>query len=215
MKKKIIVIGKSLKFIQIIKKIYPNSIVELIPWRSITRIKKENLLKKPDIILVCGYDYKSQWYSLKKFCKVNIKDPYNLIHYLYKKNTKIIYVNTITKLQKTNKIKNFTLSRYEFAKKKLCFIINKKFNNVQVIELPPILNNKKEIDIFGGKFTKYVFNFLLYWKIIKFISSYQLITIFRHESKYSQKYVPIMPKPILLKFPRPLLIDRVLRIISD
>ena len=58
--KKIIVLGKSKKFIKIIKELYVNYEINNFSWREIDKIRNFKLLSNINIIFVCGYDYNSQ-----------------------------------------------------------------------------------------------------------------------------------------------------------
>ena len=58
--KKIIVLGKSKKFIKIIKELYINYEIQNFSWREIDKIRNLRLSSNINIIFVCGYDYNSQ-----------------------------------------------------------------------------------------------------------------------------------------------------------
>ncbi len=122
MKDKILVLGKSPKFIKILKNIYKKDKIQTISWRDINIINKKKLTKKPSIILVCGYDYGSHWYSFKKFYDMNITIPYQFIKSISKEKTKIIYIDTIDHLKNKKNIKNLLYQDMNLQKK--CFVIN-------------------------------------------------------------------------------------------
>ena len=110
--KKIVILGKSLKFKRIISSIFPQSDIKVFPWRSIKELKLDEKVieKKVDLILVCGYDFLSHWYSFKKYYDVNISFPLKLIAFLSTSKTLILYIDTSSKIKNSLKIqKNYTL----------------------------------------------------------------------------------------------------------
>mgnify|MGYP006143517413 CR=1 FL=1 len=53
MKKKIIIIGRSQKFIKIIKKLYIHDEISILAWRKLDKPNKYRSHKNPNIILIC------------------------------------------------------------------------------------------------------------------------------------------------------------------
>ena len=215
MKNKIIILGKSTKFIKILKNIYKKDIIQIISWRNTDIIKKKQLIKKPNIIFVCGYDYQSHWYSFKKFYDKNIKFPHQFIKSISKEKTKIIYIDTMENLNNKKKSKKISLSRYEFAKKMLRYKLLKNFKYINVIEFPPIINKNQEPMIYGGPITKIIFKFLINYKLVDSISINKLKKKLYEEKNLIKAFRASSPKQLLLKIPRPLFVDRFLRMISD
>ena len=66
---KIVILGKSLKFKKIISSIFLQPDIKVFSWRSIKELKLDEKVieKKVDLILVCGYDFLSHWYSFKNY----------------------------------------------------------------------------------------------------------------------------------------------------
>ena len=215
MKNKIIVLGRSQKFIKILKSIYKKHTIQIISWRNINAIKKKQLIKKPNIIFVCGYDYESHWYSFKKFYDKNITYPFQFIKSIATEKTKIIYIDTIEHLNNKKKHKIFIFSRYEFAKKMLRYKLIKKFKYINIIEFPPIINKNKEPMIYGGVITKKIFKFLIIYKLINCVNINKLKKKLYEEKNLIKAFRASSPKQLLLKIPRPLFVDRFLRMISD
>ena len=209
--------GKSEKFILIIKSIFKSSNIKIYPWRSLKnlRYKNEKSLKKPNIIFVCGYDYMSQWYSFKKYYDINVLMPLNFIKFLADKKTQIFYVDTINKVFTKDLKKNLnTFSRYEFAKKKLALKLYKNFKNIKIIQSPPI-KEKKEVLVFGGFLTKFIFKLLIRLKLIKTIDIKTLKKEIIFNLKIKKKLRIKDLNPIFLSVPRSLFLDRLLRFILD
>ncbi len=120
----IIIIGNSKKFITIVRSIYKNSFIKVYSWRSLIDINynQQKKFKNPNLIIICGYDYNSHWYSYKDYYKSNISEPIKFVNFLANPKTKILYIDTLKKVLNSNSKKNrFTFSRYEYAKKELGF----------------------------------------------------------------------------------------------
>ena len=102
MKKKIAIIGNSKKFIKILSTTYRGSKFKIYSWRNIKNLnfKKNNIGKQYDIILVCGYDYNSQWYSYEEYYSINILMPLKLTKFLANKKSIVIFINTIDNIKK-------------------------------------------------------------------------------------------------------------------
>lgn len=215
MSKKIVVIGNSIKFINILNSIYPKANLEILPWRNLNNfILKKKIKKKINIIFICGYDYKSQFYDFKKYYKVNVTDPLSLVKSLVSKFTEIIYVDTIKNLNKnsSNK-KNYSLSRYEYAKKELAYKLSKKFKSLKILELPVIKKKNGLADIYGGVVSNLIFNFFIYFKLIKSIDVNEIKKLII--KKFNTQRRNYRLRPILLSIPRTHFIDRILRFIFD
>ena len=215
MKKKIIILGRSEKFITIIKSLYIHHEINILSWRKLDKHKKYRSYKNPNIIFVCGYDYNSQWYDYTKYYRINVSSPLKFINTMCGKNTFLFYIDTTGKLKKKNNNKNLILSRYEFAKKKLRNELIKKFDKIQIIELPPLLDKNFDVSIFGSKFTKIIFKFLISKKLINSINLQSIKKKFLIKNNFNKKYKSYNLHSLMLNIPRPLFIDRFLRIISD
>ena len=140
--KKIIILGKSFKFINLIKKLYFNYEINIFSWRKLNKILHSKSSKKIRLIFICGYDYKSQWYNYKKYYNTNITNPLEFIKKNSSKKTTIIYIDTIDKIKSNSKFSSnkFIFSRYEFAKKMLRYELVKKYNKIKIIELAPVVD---------------------------------------------------------------------------
>tara|TARA_B100001057_G_C22575786_1_gene842993 strand:- start:184 stop:819 length:636 start_codon:yes stop_codon:yes gene_type:complete len=202
--KKIIILGKSKKFIIGIKKYYNFNNLKIVPWRRIINYKP-NINEAYDLIFVCGFDFSAYHKNLDYFIKVNINHPIKLIKKISRKNTQIIYINT----QNINK-KNFTLSRYNFAKQQLGYQISKNFKNIAILKTDLILD-KNKISIHSNYASKIVFLLLVKLKIIKtievkkiFIEINKLLNTTSHQAQKNML-------GFLLKIPRTQFIDRFIR----
>jgi len=219
MKKKIKIsfIGNSIKFVKIFKSIYPNAKLNFYSWRLLGRIlanKKVN--QKSDIVVICGYDYSSQWYSYKKYYNYNVIYPLKIARMISKKNTKVFYMDTINKITKKNYFKKkYTLSRYEFAKKELRKVLLKNFNLAKILTLPILINEKNKADVHGGSLTKIIYNLLIRFDYLKIINRNNLKKIIIKKISSNRKDEVSSLNPLLLNIPRPLFFDRFLRFLND
>ncbi len=213
--KKIIILGKSLKFINLIKKLYFNYEINIFSWRKLNKILHSKSSKKIRLIFICGYDYKSQWYNYKKYYNTNITNPLEFIKKNSSKKTTIIYIDTIDKIKSNSKFSSnkFIFSRYEFAKKMLRYELVKKYNKIKIIELAPVVDKNFNADIFGDKISKIIFDLLIKFKIIDHVGYKTLNKEFLEIDKL-KKYKFKKPKSKMLNIPRPLFIDRCLRLIT-
>jgi len=215
MQKKIFILGQSEKFITIIKNLYVDYQIKIFSWRRLGKHKNYRLYKKPDIVFICGYDYNSQWYNYTKYYKINVLFPLKFINKNCDKNTLLFYVDTIRKIKKKNINKNLTLSRYEFAKSELRNKLIKNYNKIQIIELPPIVDKNLDVSIFGNKFTKLIFKSLILTKLIESKNIETIKSKFSIKNNFNKKYKTNDLQALMLNIPRPLFVDRFLRIISD
>ena len=81
--------------------------------------------------------------------------------------------------------------------------------------MPVIKKKNGSANIHGDIFTLIIFNFLIYIKLVKTISvnNIKKLIIKRIDSKNITKHRSL--KPIFLKLPRPLIVDRMLRFIFE
>jgi len=210
-------IGNSEKFVKIFKSIYPNAICNIYSWRCLGNfLLKQKFKYKSDIIIVCGYDYSSQWYWYQKYYKHNIIYPLKFIKMISKKKTKIIYMDTTNKISKNRFLeKRYTFSRYEFAKKELRKMILKNFKFVKILTLPILVNEKNKADVHGGFFTKKVFNYFITLRYVKTIKFKNLKKKIIERISLNKIDNTINLRPLLLIIPRSLFIDRILRFLND
>ena len=215
---RIVILGKSLKFKKIISSLFGQSSIKIFSWREIKDLKldKKIVEKKPDLIFVCGYDFKSHWYTFKKYQKVNIFFPLELIKSLHTNKTLIIYIDTTYKIKKNLQMnKRYTFSRYEFAKKELGYKLFKKYDNLRILNVPLIKDSKNKVKIFGSNFMNTLFNILLSLNLINSIKISQLRKLILISIKNKKKIKPIKLKSFGLSIPRSLFLDRLLRFIYD
>ena len=202
--KNILVLGCSKKFKKYICNNFNFETINIIPWRN-TKISLDKNEKKADAIIICGYDYSSSKYFYNNYYNTNITRPFSIVKKFYKSRSTILYINTTTN-------KNYTFSRYYYAKHKLNEKLRKSFKNVISVELPTIVN-RGNIDIFGFEFTKIIFKILIFLKVIKCIEYKSMSFKINNNLKNNiqSKFIKIKGK--YLKYPRNLFLDRILRLI--
>ncbi|QDC96513.1 hypothetical protein FIT77_04265 [Candidatus Methylopumilus universalis] len=208
-KKNIVLIGRSNKFISAFQYLFPDSFLTIIPWRGCSsyKLKKNNTLIKiaPNIIVVCGFDYKSYRYPYRDYLKVNVYDPLMLIEKIIDSQTLIFYVGTLNEKNKK------TLSRYRYAKYLLGTELRTKYNKFKMISPPILLEGNGSPSIQGSWITKVMFNVLIKAKIAKTLGYPGLIYLIdvTLKSNSNKKIFKLTPK--WLDLPRSRFLDRILR----
>jgi hypothetical protein len=208
---KIVILGQSKKFITLARECFPDTSITVIPWRSLedqfTKIHYFKF-KKIDLVIVCGYDYKSSMYSYEKYTKVNIISPLAFINKVCSSGTIVVYIATLRSLKKG------TWSRYQYAKNELAFQLKRKCSALKILYIPTIITRYGLADINGGFFSRMIFNSLIKMSLLKTVSSNSLNILFLQILKSKQKGVKVLTlKPKLLFIRRPLFLDRLLRLI--
>ena len=205
--KKIYYLGRSKKFIRLFSSILNERKNEIIPWRDCENILDKKIKYKADLLVVCGYDYKSYLYPLDEYIKKNVCNPLNAIKKISNKSTTIFYINTEENLTKT------TFSRYRYAKFLLGEKLSKEYKNFKQISPAVLLTEKGNIDIFGSFSLKIILKWCTFLGIIKTTTyrKLKLIVINKLQNSNQIKIHPIEPKFIALK--RCQFLDRLLRLI--
>ena len=201
---KILILGKSEKFIKIFSELYPNSELEVFSWRCLQT--KSSIKSDYGIIVVCGYDYDSYFASFENFLRVNV---YNVIELLESLTSikKIIYIDT------ADSPKIYTFSRYLYAKKLLAVELYKSFRKTDICVIKPnTIVNKNNAEIKGGVVTRIIFYFLIKLKLIK-TTSINHISLCIKNSSGKLETLPSCPIPVLLDWKRTKFLDRLLRFI--
>jgi hypothetical protein len=206
-KMKLLVIGNSKKLIEFIEDIFCIEKKLVIGWRSLQQDATKNILAlniEWDIILLCGYDYSGASKKYNDYYFANVDSVVNFLKSISTKNSRIIYINT------KNSTKKYTFSRYSYAKMKLGVELINIFHKVDVLSFPTILESGK-ITVNGSFFSKTIFKFLKKFKLLSTVEINQSdIQNQKIYIKFKQK--PELQKPVGLRFARPLIIDRALRL---
>ncbi|QWD62362.1 hypothetical protein [Polynucleobacter sp. MWH-UH25E] len=205
----ILLVGNSVKFHQIFLRAYPNANIQVISWRNCISEYAHviNSHKTFDIIVFCGYDYKSYIYNYKTYFRVNVEDPVKIASQFSKKS-QLIYIDTAQSIAKN------TMSRYVFAKKKLAQELYRisETGKLRIISLDTIIHDGA-ISINGGVIECMIFRWLATLGRIKLHSSEQIIDMAKKSSMHGLEGFPLCPSPYMLHFPRPRFADRLLRLI--
>lgn len=202
----VVLLGNSPKFIESIRKIFKKSSIQVVSWRELVEFSGRSV-QSPDLILVCGYDYKSNWYSLKRYMDVNVYHPARYIDKIIGDDTVIVYIDT------GDEASVVTYSRYRYAKNSLALILCKLGKRFRRIVLPVLLDSEGNANIHGGFITKFIFNTLIKLNLIKTTPLKMLEKLLNDSLKESLFDSPRKLTPKCLKFRRSLFVDRVLRFI--
>lgn len=204
----IVLVGRSDKFLYLVRSIFDDAEITTIPWRSIKSRTAPQIRKPVSLIVVCGYDYASSHYSFEDYFDINVLQPYKLIKSLVDHDTKIVYVDTEHGANLT------TYSRYQYAKNQLLIKLYESLEHVACMNIPTVINTKGEPDIQGGMFTKLTFKFLIATGLVRTISyddlKNKLFEVLNNRPL-------LMPSKLTARFlfiRRTLFIDRLLRFIG-
>ena len=203
--KKIIIVGNSRKFIFEVKKNFKYEILDIIPWRKVNffLFKKKNIYS---LIFICGYDFGTYKKNYQLFKKKNIYEPLKLLRQISNKKTKFVYINT----QNYNS-RNYTFSRYKYAKQKLSYYLYKNFKNLIVINSDLITINKI-ISVNSKIFSRYLFLIFVYLGFLKTIEITKIFLEIKKKLKNNIYQVQKNIRGYFLYVPRSQFIDRLIRL---
>jgi len=201
LKPRISVIGNSKKFIEVLQRKFPQPL-NVLSWREIDFVKRESA----DIIYVVGYDYASYQMDYSTYHNSNIKSPLNLIKSLSNEKTVIYYVDT------EHSSKNYTYSRYRYAKYQLGLALFNQFGDrLRVLTIPTIVDDEGTPQVRGNLFEKIVFKFAIKAGVVGVIKLREVQRCIIEDEFKQLQYTELSGK--LLKIRRISLVDRFMRVI--
>ena len=130
-------------------------------------------------------------------------------------------VNGVTKLDRINYNSNEEAKADAIRKmviamsKDIRVLILKLADRLHNIETIEYLNDWKKEKIYGNIITKTLFNILIYINLVNSIDTTKLKRLIKNINLVKKNYKPVKLKPLNLKIPRSLMIDRILRFIHD
>jgi len=203
---KIVILGQSQKFIKEIKKNYKYDSLSIIPWRQIESYsyKKKEIY---NLIFLAGFNFGIYTKGLTFFNQKNIYEPLKLIEKISNKKTLIIYINT----QKMND-RNYTFSRYRYAKQKLGYLIYRKFKNSLIFD-SDLIKVTNYISINSNVFSRFIFHIFSMFNLIKTIDIKKIFFEINNMIILKKRLKQRNIRGFLLNISRTQLIDRILRLI--
>jgi len=203
---KIVILGQSQKFIKEIKKNYKYDSLSIIPWRQIESYsyKKKEIY---NLIFLAGFNFGIYTKGLTFFNQKNIYEPLELIEKISNKKTLIIYINT----QKMND-RNYTFSRYRYAKQKLGYLIYRKFKNSLIFD-SDLIKVTNYISINSNVFSRFIFHIFSMFNLIKTIDIKKIFFEINNMIILKKRLKQRNIRGFLLNISRTQLIDRILRLI--
>ena len=203
---KIVILGQSQKFIKEIKKNYKYDSLSIIPWRQIGSYsyKKKEIY---NLIFLAGFNFGIYTKGLTFFNQKNIYEPLKLIEKISNKKTLIIYINT----QKMND-RNYTFSRYRYAKQKLGYLIYRKFKNSLIFD-SDLIKVTNYISINSNVFSRFIFHIFSMFNLIKTIDIKKIFLEINNMIILKNRLKQRNIRGFLLNISRTQLIDRILRLI--
>ena len=203
---KIVILGQSQKFIKEIKKNYKYDSLSIIPWRQIRSYsyKKKEIY---NLIFLAGFNFGIYTKGSTFFNQKNIYEPLKLIEKISNKKTLIIYINT----QKMNN-RNYTFSRYRYAKQKLGYLIYRKFKNSLIFD-SDLIKVTNYISINSNVFSRFIFHIFSMFNLIKTIDIKKIFFEINNMIILKKRLKQRNIRGFLLNISRTQLIDRILRLI--
>jgi hypothetical protein len=200
------IIGHSEKFIRAARLAFPECVIRVISWRR--GLDLDDTGPSPDLLIVCGYDYRTYFCSEARYLDRNVIRPANWIASIAASTLPVIYITTAD--GKSLK----TWSRYRFAKTRLACELKKRAVNVRVIGFPTILDEQGNVDVHGGIVTRWLFRLAIWLRLAKSVSFSRLPAALAET--VSAATVPWEVSELdarLLCVPRTNFADRVLRML--
>ena len=203
---KIVILGQSKKFIKEIKKNYKYDSLSIIPWRQIGSYsyKKKEIY---NLIFLAGFNFGIYTKGSTYFNQKNIYEPLELIEKISNKKTLIIYINT----QKMND-RNYTFSRYRYAKQKLGYLIYRKFKNSLIFD-SDLIKVTNHISINSNVFSRFIFHIFSMFNLIKTIDIKKIFLEINNMIILKNRLKQRNIRGFFLNISRTQLIDRILRLI--
>ena len=203
---KIVILGQSQKFIKEIKKNYKYDSLSIIPWRQIGSYsyKKKEIY---NLIFLAGFNFGIYTKGSTYFNQKNIYEPLKLVEKISNKKTLIIYINT----QKMND-RNYTFSRYRYAKQKLGYLIYRKFKNSLIFD-SDLIKVTNHISINSNIFSRFIFHIFSMFNLIKTIDIKKIFLEINNMIILKNRLKQRNIRGFFLNISRTQLIDRILRLI--
>lgn len=207
----IVVYGNSPKFIQLINNLFPDANVTILPWRTSDSSTPKILatrLTPADLLLICGYDYRSYHETKKNYLHKNVHQIVSMCKQIANGKTKIVYIDTL------DSSKNYTFSRYLFAKKMLAQELSASYPMTRILTIPTVYDEKNGIGMQGGMLSRIAAKLLIRSGMVQTIDLKQLQNQLQSTIENADRCAPFFFKKraVLIDMPRPQFIDRLLRI---
>lgn len=198
----ILIIGNSRHLSEAISLAFPNDEVKMMSWRGLV---DQSVQMRCDLIFMVGFDYGSYMKRYEDYMDVNVEQPMLAVQRFAKPSADIVYVAT------QDGLKNFTFSRYRYAKEKLGHALTRQFFNAYVLRFDTFATPSHEPLVKGGMITRLIFSSLVRLGVVKTVD---MLTV-RERLKTYQKFATQdlrEIKGILISVPRPQFADRLMRL---
>lgn len=210
----ILLIGTSPKFIDLMAKLYSNAKQSVVSWRLLGEPQTRQHISQGhfDLVLICGYDYGSYMDSYERYFERNVTAPIAALMPLINRQIAMIYIDTM------DAQKPATYSRYAFAKKSLAYQLTQSQAHVAILPIPTITHQNGGLAIYGGWFTRALFTLMQKLGLVQIIApdalqtKLQLAYLSLNRRDFNPKKVEQL-RGVGLTVPRPILLDRALRIV--
>lgn len=199
----ILVIGNSQHLSEAICSAYPGHEIKVIPWRSQFH---EMEMTPYDLVFIVGFDYSSYMMRYNDYMDVNMVQPMLAVQRFAKPTADKIYIAT------QNGNKNYTFSRYRYAKEKLGLTLVSQCANSYVIRFDTFATQSQQPLVKGGFFTQLIFSSLAKLGVVKTVD---MQTVSNQLKAYKSSCTNDLRdiKGILVTMPRPQFFDRLMRLL--
>lgn len=199
----ILIIGNSPHLSEAISLAYPGHDITIVSWRSdfhhVPQIQA-------DLIFIVGFDYASYMKRYEDFLDVNVEQPMFALQRFAKPSADRVYVAT------QNGPKNYTFSRYRYAKEKLGLELVSQSANSYVVRFDTFATLHQEPLVKGGAVTKWIFSRLAKLGVVKTVDMHTVSERLKnYQNSCSGDIREITGR--LLFLPRPQFIDRLMRLL--
>ena len=199
----ILIIGNSGHLYEAIRLAYSDHEIKMISWRGLAH---EAFQSQADLLFIVGFDYGSYMKRYEDYIDVNVTQPMLAVRRFAKPTASIVYVAT------QNERRNFTFSRYRYAKEKLGQELMNQSTKAYVLRFDTFVTPNQEPLVKGGAITRLVFGALRKLGVVK---TMDMRTVCERLSAYAshESHDVRDVTGVLLSIPRPQFIDRLMRLL--
>jgi len=199
----ILIIGNSSHLCEAIRLAYPDHEIKVIPWRSDFH---EMAQMHSDLVFIVGFDYSSYMKRFEDYMDINVTQPLLAVQRFAKPSADRVYIAT------QNGFRNYTFSRYRYAKEKLGKALISQSTNSYVVRFDTFATSNHEPLVKGGAITKLMFRCLVKVGVVKSVDMFTVAKRLKtYQTSSSNDLRDI--KGILMALPRPQFIDRLMRLL--
>lgn len=199
---RILIIGNSHHLSEAISLAFPDAEIKIMPWRGLAN---QSFQMSCDLLFMVGFDYDSYMKRYEDFMDANVLQPILAVQRFAKSSTDIVYVTT------QHSSRNFTFSRYRYAKEKLGHALVSQWPHAYVLRFDTFATANHEPLVKGGAMTRLIFACLVKLGAVKTVD---MLTVRERLKDYQTHSSPDLRaiKGVLIAIERPQFVDRLMRL---